>query len=237
MNKKLAIIVPTCSYNAPDDKVQEQHLFKIFFDSLLNSCPEMDIKIYLGYNDDDKVYTNFDNRLLIQAIAIEHKNISFEWYEFDDQYKGKPTHIWNALSRSAIVDGYEYHYVCGDDISFPKDKSWAACMINRLKKNDNFGICAGDSGNPNLPMTQFLIHQTHYDMFSWIFPPVINNWGCDNWIQLVYPKKYVLYFPQYRFYNLGGEPRYEVVFNEKFIEALVKRYRNVINRRISLQSK
>ena len=233
--KKLAIIVPTCSYNDPDAHVYEQLLSKVFMESLLTSCPEYDIKIYLGYNNDDKVYTEFDNRLLIEAKAVQHKNLSFEWYMFDDNYKGKPTHIWNDLSRYAFVDGYEYHYACGDDIMFPKDKGWIGKMIKDLKKNNNLGICAGDSGNPHLPMTQFLYHKKHYDLFSWIYPPVIENWGCDNWIQEVYPKKYVLYYPQYRFYNLGGKPRYEVKFNENFIKALIKRYRPIINRHLSLQ--
>ena len=236
MNKKLAIIVPTCSYNSPDAPVVEQHLYKIFLESLVSSCPEIEIKIFLGYNDDDKVYTEFDNRLLVQARAVMNKNISFDWWMYDKEYKGKPTHIWNDLARKAFVLGYEYLYVCGDDIMFPKDKGWAGCMMNKLKKNGNLGIAAGDSGNPNLPMTQFLIHRKHYDLFSFVFPPLIVNWGCDNWIQDVYPKKYVLYFPQYRFYNLGGEPRYEIQFNERFIESLVKRYRPIINRHLSLQS-
>ena len=122
--KKLAILVPTCSYNNPDAKVYEQLLSKVFLESLLKSCPDCEIKIYLGYNDDDKVYTEFDNRLLIQAKAVQHKNLSFEWYMFDDKYKGKPTHIWNDLAKYALVDGYDYHYACGDDIMFPKDTGW-----------------------------------------------------------------------------------------------------------------
>lgn len=230
----IAFLIPVCSYNLPDADIKEQHLYKIFLESLLNAVPEMNIKIYLGYNDDDKVYTNFDNRLAVMAKAVMHKNISFEWLMFDDKYKGKPTHIWNELSKHAIVDGFDYMYACGDDIIFPKDRFWAASMIKKLKKNNNIGIAAGDSGNPNLPMTQFLLHKKHYDIFSWIFPPSIENWGCDNWIQDVYPDKYVLYFPHYRFYNVGGEPRYEVKFSEEFVAALVRRYRPTIVRTISL---
>jgi len=232
--KKLAFLVPICSYNLPDDKVEEQHFYKIFLESLVNAVPDLEIKIYLGYNDDDKVYSEFDNRLLVMARTVMFKNIKFEWYKFDDKYKGKPTWIWNDLSRYAIVDGFDYMYACGDDIIFPKDKGWASCMINNLSKNRNVGICAGDSGNPNLPMTQFLLNKRHYDMFSWIFPPGIENWGCDNWIQEVYPTKFVLYFPNYRFYNMGGKPRYDVKFSEEYVNALVRRYRPTIIRSISL---
>jgi hypothetical protein len=234
MENKLAFVIPTCSYNSEDKPLEDQHLIRVFLKSLI--CQKMDtkIKLYLGYNDDDKIYCDANNRFLTQGNTFLNPNITYEWIQFNNDYKGKPTHIWNVLTKKAIQDGYDYLYLCGDDISLSTDNGWFNVMRKSLKKNKNIGIAGGDSGNPNLPMTQFLIHKTHYEIFDFVFPPLIENWFCDNWIQEVYPNRYVNYFPQYRFPNLGGTPRYQPKDDEKLCSLLVKRYKSRVIHEINI---
>mgnify|MGYP003631275549 FL=1 len=232
--KEVALLVPICSYNNPQGKLNDQHFVKIFLDTLLTQKYDYKIRIYVGYNNDDPIYSNVDHRESIQNRINEIENIHISWKEFGEEIKGKPTWIWNALARHAIVNGYEYMYACGDDISFPKDSGWIGRMIKKLKSTNNIGIAGGDSGNPNLPLTQFMIHKNHYDLFSWIFPPMIHNWFCDNWIQEVYPKAYVHYIPDIKVLNCGGDPRYVPKDDRKLCGILIRRYRPTIIHRLSL---
>mgnify|MGYP003656854722 FL=1 len=232
--KQVAFLVPTCSYNLPDSPVHEQHLVKIFIKSLLSYTPDFDIRIFIGYNDDDKVYCNKDNRVKISSDIYDNCHIHISWYEFKEEAKGKPTWIWNELAQNALVEGYEYMFACGDDIQFPKQKEWLGVMIKKLKSTQNLGIAGGDSGNPNLPMTQFLFHKRHLEIFGFVFPPLIHNHYCDNWLLEVYPKKYVHYCEQYKLWNLGGKPRYNPKNDRGLCDALVKRYRPTFIRHVCL---
>ena len=95
---------------------------------------------------------------------------------------------------------------------------------------------AGDSGNPNLPMTQFLIHKTHIQTFGWIFPPLIWNYFCDDFLNELYPKKYIHYSPELKLLNLGGTPRYNPKQDRKLCDMLLKRHRPAVNRLINKSS-
>tara|TARA_R110000803_G_scaffold282_2_gene1092 strand:+ start:202 stop:885 length:684 start_codon:yes stop_codon:yes gene_type:complete len=226
--KKLAICVPTCSYNRNWEKVYDSLLVKIFLNTLASKCPEYEIDVYIGYNDDDQLFSDFDNRTRVGALCV-NTTINLKWFNFDDNYKGKPANIWNKLTENAFNEGHQYFFCCGDDIAFPKDKYWIDVMIKSLKKNDNKGIAGGDSGNPNLPMTQFLFHRKHFSINGFVFPPLLHQWFCDNWIQEVYSMKNIFYFPQYKFLNLGGDPRYIPKDDRNLCSILVKRYCNDYN--------
>ena len=232
--KEVAFVIPTCSYNLPDEPVLNQHLYKIFLTSLRDNCPDFIINLYLGYNTKDKIYNDTDNQMLVKATCILQPNIKFNWFEMSDDTIGKPTWIWNELSKKAVQDGNDYLFVCGDDIVFPKQKEWLGVMIKKLKSNNNMGIAGGDSGNPNLPMTQFLISKKHLEIFDFVFPSMIHNHYCDNWILEVYPKKYIHYCEQYKLLNMGGQPRYTPKDDKGLYKMLVKRYRPNFIRYISL---
>ena len=231
--KEVAFLVPICSYNNPTGKLEDQHFYKIFYSTLTSTKYDYKIRIFAGYNNDDQVYSKVENRETIQDLINPIDNVHITWIEFNDEYRGKPTHIWNDLGYKAMMMGYDYMFACGDDIAFPKSNGWIGSMIKKLKSTNNLGIAGGDSGNPNLPMTQFMIHRKHFEIFSWIFPPQIVAWFCDNWIQEVYPKKYVHYLPDVKLLNLGGQPRYQPKDDSKLCKALIRRYRPVINKQIN----
>jgi hypothetical protein len=227
----VAFLVPATTNKRDWKEVEETDLYAILCQSLRIAPPlNIELTVFCGFDHDDPLYSVLENRLKFNAVFHEFE---IKWYEFDHSYKGKPTWIWNSLGDIAINHGFEWLKALGSDIAMPKDRCWLGKMINDLKKTNKVGISAGDSGNPNLAMTQFLIHKTHVQIFGFIFPPEIENWGCDNWIQEVYPHKFVHYSPQYKLFNLGGSPRYQIKFSRKFIDAMVKRHRPAVNRWIN----
>jgi len=227
---KIAFLVPTTTNKRDWNTITETYLWNVLMTELENKTPlECEIKLFIGFDHDDKIYSQIEQRMKANAIF---KNFQIEWIGFTDDYKGKPTHIWNSLYEVALKEDYEYFKVLGDDITIPKDKTWLKAMINKLKKNNNIGFVSGWSNNNQIP-TQFLLHKTHCEIFGWIYPPEINNWGCDNWIYEVYPQKLGLWLKQYQLLNVGGEPRYTVEWSERFIKALVKRYKPKLNRYLS----
>ncbi len=227
---RIAFLVPATTHKRDWTDYTETDLYMFLMKSLEEHPPSgVEITILVGYDHDDTMYSVAENRMRFNAVFP----FTIKWYEYDGSYKGKPTWIWNSLGDIAVNQGFEWFKALGSDIIVPKDKGWIGKMINDLKKSKKVGLSAGDSGNPELPMTQFLIHKTHIQIFGWIFPPQIENWGCDNWIQEVYPEKYIHYSPHLKLLNLGGSPRYEIKFSRKYITALVKRHRPSVNRWIN----
>ena len=224
---KVAFIVPSTTNKREWSSVKDTYLFNILMSELHNKPPiDCDITLFVGYNIDDKIYSIMEERMTCNAIF---DNFKIEWIPFNDEYKGKPTHIWNELAKVALHKGFEYMKVLGDDITLPNDAYWLTSFINKLKKNNNIGFVAGYSNNDQIP-TQFLVHKTHLDIFECVYPHEIANWGCDNWMYDIYPTKYGLWLKNYNLFNVGGSPRYDIVWNEKYINAIVKRYKPRFNR-------
>ena len=231
---KVAFIVPSTTNKRDWSSVNETYLFNILMSELQNKPPiDCDITLFVGYNIDDKIYSIMEERLACNAVF---DNFKIEWIPFNNEYKGKPTWIWNNLAEVAVNKGFEYIKVLGDDITLPKDAYWLTAMINKLKKNDNIGWSAGWSNNNDIA-TQFLIHKTHLDIFEFVYPPQIIAWFCDDWLNLIYPDKYKNWMINYQLLNVGGEPRYTPKNDKKLCHMLVKRYKPTFTRFLSLKFK
>ena len=232
--KKVAFCVPSTTNNRDWTDVKETYLFNILFNELQNKTPvDCEITVFVGYDTSDKIYSDMEQRITCNAIFDRFK---IEWIEFKENPKGHVNNIWNELTRYAMTQDFEYFKIIGDDVTLPNDAGWLSAFINKLKKNDNIGFVAGYSNNDAIP-TQFLIHKTHFDIFEFVYPAEIPNWGVDNFMYEVYPKKYGLWWKNYHLYNVGGQPRYDIVWNEKFVKAIVKRYKPKFNRFISSRNK
>ena len=245
MVKKIAFLVPSTTNKRNYDNIHQTELYKHLLPSVLNVCKDFQISVYVGYDDDDELYSNIDLPKFYPPL-YNNDGLGYEGTDsfdgiFDIKWipvknmKGKPTHIWNHLGELALRDGFEYFMVLGDDIVCDKRKEWLGVFLKSLNKNNNVGYSAGWSNNDQIP-TQFLIHKTHLDIFGFIYPPAIVNWGCDDWMFQIYGK-FGKWFREYHLLNVGGEPRYDVVFNENFIKAVVKRYKPILNRFISQHQK
>ena len=229
---KVGFIVPSTTNGRDWKEAEDTYLWNILCKSLQAHTPDHQIKLFIGYDDDDKIYSIAEERLKFQAVFDNFKIEFFPMYNL----KGKVTTIWNRLAEQALSQDYDYLKILGDDIKLPKDGGWLGCMINKLKKNQNIGFSSGWSNNDQIP-TQFLVHKTHFKIYGFIYPNEIPNWGCDNWLYEIYPEKYRNWIRSYELLNVGGDPRYDIQFSEKFVHAIVRRYKPKFNKYLSEKNK
>ena len=223
---KVAFLIPSTT-NKRDEwtSAQDTYLWNILCETLERYTPDHQIKLFIGYDSTDRIYSLAEERLKFRARFM---NFNLEWFP-QIHKKGKVTAIWNSLACEALKQDYDYLKVLGDDIRMPNDSSWLGCFINKLKKNQNIGWSGGWSNNDAIA-TQFLVHRKHFDIFGFIYPNEIANWTCDDWLFQIYPEKYRNWMKQYPLLNVGGSPRYEIQFSEKFLNAIIRRYKPTLNR-------
>ncbi len=222
MDKQIAFAIPTTSNKRNWTDIKDTYLYQS-----LSKLKYEKIDVYIGINnDDDFLVKNYEKI----PPFLPHLNLIFIISHYE---KGNVVSIWNHLTRVAIQDGNEYIYCIGDDIVYPDDKLWLPLMITKLELNNNIGFSAGDSGNPQLPMTQFMIHKTHFETFGFVFNPLLKNWYCDNYLNELYPRKYINYFEYIKLGNNGGAPRYTPLNDAKLYKMCVRRDRKKLNKLIN----
>tara|TARA_R100000951_G_scaffold114913_2_gene121319 strand:- start:3900 stop:4574 length:675 start_codon:yes stop_codon:yes gene_type:complete len=213
--ENIAFCIPSTTNNRDWTCIQETYLLKILFESLKNIKTNHSIKLFIGYDEDDKLYS--------KEQIKEYNGHEVEFIKFDNSYKGNPCGIWNELSKIAINQKYEYIFICGDDIKL-SSCHWLDIFIHSLKLRNNIGFSAGWSNNNNIP-TQFLIHKTHLDIFGFVFPPLIKNYFCDDWMYEIYPEKFRYWNKEIYLLNLGGIPRYTPENAKLLYKKLVTRHK------------
>jgi len=219
--ESIAFLVPTTSNKREWKNFRETYLNQILLPSITNLTNNYNITVYIGYDEDDKLYSNI-------SLPESYDDIKLKWISFEDTFKGKPTHIWNVLANACINDGFDYMQISGDDIRFDTNPNWLTVFLKALKEKNNIGYSAGYSNNDQIP-TQFLFHKKHYKMFGWVFPPQIHNYYCDNFIYDLYGKK-GNWLKEYNHYNIGGEPRYTPKNDKRLCEMLVARHKKQLKR-------
>ena len=215
----ISFCVPSTSKNRDWKSFEETYLNSILLPSIKPLNSDFDIQVYIGYDDDDQLYSNIE-------LPEKFEDISLNWIPVKE-CKGNPCKVWNILTKKSIDDGIEYIQIGGDDIMYDPRKEWLGKFIKDLKKNKNIGYSSGFSDNPNIP-TQFLIHKKHYDLFGWVFPPQIHNWFCDDFLFGLYKGK-GNWLKEYIHHNLGGDPRYEPKNDKRLCEMLIKRHKKKLN--------
>ena len=221
--ENVAFLVPSTSNKRDWKNFRETYLNQILLPSITTLSKDYNITVYIGYDEDDKLYSNI-------TLPKTYDDLSLKWIKFEDTFKGKPTHIWNCLANSCIYDGFDYFQVCGDDIRFDPNPNWLRVFLKSLKEKNNIGYSAGYSNNHAIP-TQFLLHKKHYKMFGWVFPPQITDWQCDDFIYHLYGK-HGNWLREFNHYNVGGEPRYTPTNPIKLREMLVKRNKKILSKYI-----
>jgi hypothetical protein len=215
-----AFLVPSTTRFREWESVQETYLWNVFCKSLENHCPSVPISVFVGYDEDDPIYSQEEKRLAFNAVFMKFNII---WVPQNEE-KGNVVAIWNNLYNVARKHKFEWFQICGDDIRFPNDSSWLRVFQKQLVKQNYIGWAAGWSNNDNIA-TQFLIHNTHWQIFEFVFPPAIKNWYCDDWMNEVYTDKFKYWRRDYPLLNVGGNPRYNPKMDNKLKNALVRRHK------------
>ena len=218
---KICFCIPTTTKNRPDDNKTPELITSLtqLDDSIVGENNKL--TIYVGYDSDDPFYTEDFNKNQFLLLT----NLNVIWLEQEVE-KGNVVEIWNNLAKRAMNDGYDYFMIIGDDIDYPRNYSWIDSVLTaKLKSTNDIGIAGGDSGNPNLPMTQFMISRKHLQFFGYVYNPMLKNWFCDNYLLELYPKKFTHYMSEIKLTNTGGQPRYRPENHQRLYKALVKRDR------------
>ncbi len=203
----IGFLIPTTSKGHNWLTMEDTFLFK----NTLSSFKPEEKHIYhffIGYDYNDNYYQNPE---LQKNIKKMFPNFFFHFIEFGkDVFQSHLTKMWNILLEKAINlkdSKIDYFYQCGDDIIF-KTPEWVTQSIKTLKMHRDIGITGPSNNHPEL-LTQVFFSRKHYEIFGFLFPEYIFNWGCDDWINKVYTPNYI--YPLTNFYaeNAGGPPRYD----------------------------
>jgi hypothetical protein len=233
MNKNAtAFLVPSTTRFRDWKTIEETYLYSILLRTLDAHTPPVDISVYVGYDNDDPIYSKEEERLKLNAIFMKFKIV---WIEFKPD-PGNVVAVWNGLMKVAINHGFDWFKILGDDIRLPNDPSWLRVFQKAIVKNNYMGWSAGYSNNDNIA-TQFLIHKNHWATFEFVFPPLLKNWYCDDWINQVYPDQYKYWRKDYPLLNVGGQPRYNPRNDKKMCETLVRRHKKDFREFLNLVSK
>ena len=218
----IAILIPSTSRNTNWVKPQDSSLFNVILSFKNNLILKENIKIkyFIGIDHDDIFYKNDD----VIDFYTKITDIVFMPVQIK---KGHVTKIWNHLGSEALIELFDYMYICGDDI-IQYTNGWLEESITVLNKNNNIGITGPYCRKNKKILTQMLIHRTHLDIFGFIYPEEIENWYCDDWINNIYEKNPIP--SHYELCNTGGAERYNIIYCSELMKNLVERDKIVIKK-------
>uniref|UniRef100_A0A6C0EXJ6 Glycosyltransferase n=1 Tax=viral metagenome TaxID=1070528 RepID=A0A6C0EXJ6_9ZZZZ len=210
---KIGLLIPTTSKGRKWSTIKDSYLYNLTFKTfLLSQDLEHEYVFYIGIDNDDPIYDNKQQKVLVNFNKI-FKNVTVKFIYLNCS-KGHLTKMWNILFRQAYDENCDYFYQCGDDINF-KTKGWVNDCILTLRKNNDVGI-TGPINNNNMIITQAFVSRTHMKIFNYFFPEEIINWGCDDWYNWVYKPNHFFPLKQHFCSNEGGDPRYDINNNACF---------------------
>lgn len=213
---KISMLIPCTSNGRPEWKsIKDTYLYNYTLKTfLITQDRENEYHFYIGYDNDDRLFSFENEQNTIKKISNVFQNIHFHFIPLTIK-KGYVTKMWNVLYKKAYDDNCDYFFQCGDDINF-KTKGWINDSISILKKNNNIGI-SGPINNNTRILTQAMFSRKHMEIFGFMFPEEIKNWCCDDWYNLLYKPNH--FFPLTNHYcsNDGGNPRYNIDGDKRFL--------------------
>ena len=215
---KIALMIPTTSKGRPWKTFKDIYLYCYTIKSFLATYDmEHTYVFYIGIDDDDPLLTKPDIIQQCKRFMGIMKNVSIQFELFHNIPKGHLTTMWNILHTRAYNESCDYFFQCGDDIEF-HTKGWVNACIKVLQQHDNIGVTSPICRNNQLILTQSFVSRKHMEIFGVYFPEDIINWGCDDWINIVYKPEHFFPLMNYFCNNVGGRERYVVDNNEHFYD-------------------
>ena len=223
---KIALLIPSTSRGRDWTSVKDTYLFNYTMKTFgITYDKEHEYAFYIGIDRGDPIYDRTDVQQYLEKFVSVIKNVRIEFIYMDGISKGHLTVMWNRIFEKAYLDGNDYFFQCGDDISF-ESNGWVNSCIAELEKSRGVGM-TGPLNNNALILTQSFVSRRHMELFGKYFPEEIVNWCCDDWINDVY-KRIGMYYPlrAQSCLNMGGQPRYNINndsgFHLRFAKSLEK---------------
>lgn len=240
-NENIAVLIPVKSKAEYKNNFVLSDLYIYLFKSFFKTYSDnFNYTIYLGFQNNDTLFSNIEQQNQIKRFIKVMKNTDIKFVEFDNKYIGNVAGIWSALFEHALKLN-KYFIQCGSDICFVDD-GWVDKAINILKENDDLGVVGlEDRGrlkiNPNDKLlTQSIVSWRHMEIFGFYYPKEILNWGCDDFITEIYDKHNLVYRIKHGFYNMGGDPRYNIDINyQNAIAFCIRKHKNDIQNYINFR--
>lgn len=181
MKKKIAVLIASSSKNTEWKDAEDALFLKHTIPSILRvKSNTLSYKFFVGVDDDDEFFLK--NKREIEAI-LESTGEEFEIISIKNEAR-KPCFIWNYLFRVAYDKFFDYFLQTGDDVDYLN--SFDLDFIKYLEANNNYGV-AGVTMKEYYPLiTQAFVHRKHMTLFGFLFPEELPDWGCDDWITIVY---------------------------------------------------
>ena len=213
---KVAILIPVCSRNQYYKSINETPLVNTFlpaFERTKDIDESISYHIFIGIDDNDEFYMD-------RVDEIEY--MGFTPVVVRD-CNHKPAMVWNLLLEVAYKTGFDYFFQIGDDVEL-LTPGWCTEFIEKLKETSNIGVVGPIddsnyqwriSNNIHLIIENAFVHRSHFDIFGYMFHPMIENYYCDDWLTLVYGNRASIYM-NIKCNNLIRHTRY----NGKFVPNL-----------------
>ena len=215
---KIGLLIPTTSKGRSWTSFKDMYLYCYTLKSFLTTYDmEHTYVFYIGIDNDDPLLTQPNIIQQCKRFIGVMKNVSITFVQFRNIPKGHLTTMWNILHKHAYEDSCDYFFQCGDDIEF-QTKGWVNACIDVLQNNNNIGVTSPICRNNQLILTQSFVSRKHMDIFGVYFPEDIINWGCDDWINIVYKPEHFFPLMNYFCNNVGGRERYVVDNNTTFYD-------------------
>lgn len=223
---KIAFLIPCTTKKRNHKSIIDTELYNVCIPSLLKTLNlEHEYKLYIGIDDDDKVFKQeYTKHILNEIISTKTNafdiNIEYELVEFS-KVNGHVTKVWNGLFLKAYNDNFDYFVQCGDDIQYITN-NWINTSLDILIKNNNIGVTGPFcENNRNFTLlTQSIVSRKHMEIFGYYFPEKIKNWCCDDWLSKVYQPIYFYKLTKHKLLNSGGEERYTIEYNDEVVKVL-----------------
>ena len=177
----VAILIPTTTNKIKNPSLQKLSLMADCLPSIKATVePLYNYKVYIGTEQYDYLATHLDEIKSMSAGNVEIIPMIVKG--------GNMNIVINEIARQAYKDGVEYMVRVNDDTEFIT-KNWTSLGIKTLSNFDpaNVGVVGPTFRQGNtLVMTQDMTHRTHFKIFNYYYPPVLENYYLDDWITKVY---------------------------------------------------
>jgi len=225
----IAVLIASTSKNTGWVSADSAYFLNMTIPSILDKASgDFEYKFYIGVDHDDDFF--IENESTVKD-ALKLLGIDFKFFFVQNELH-KPCPVWNFLFEKAWEDGCDYFLQTGDDLEFldPFDSKF----VEVLKSNDGFGLVGGVTKYGPFIVTQAFVSRKHMELFGFLFPPELPDWGSDNWISHTYRKYGLTYLSNHHrvrnnFIAGVNESRYVISsdFQEKLYYSIDK-YHGVI---------